>query len=221
LGGNKKESTASTTTTVDETTQPDAEVKNSISYKIDKTSRVLYIMGKGPIYQREWIDFDTSESIEPDKIVISRGAAIIGDYAFDNSSEWNEATNGLDDVEEVIIPDTVTQIGREAFQALLSLKSIDIPDSVTRIGKAAFSYCHALKKVKLPSKLEEISPQMFYYCENLKTIVIPKSVKTIGAEAFGYKLYGGKIKGFTIKGYKGSAAEKYATDNGFKFISLG
>ena len=29
-----------------------------------------------------------------------------------------------------------------------------------------------------------------------------------------------RVKGFTIKGYKGTAAEKYAKKNGFKFVAL-
>lgn len=39
----------------------------------------------------------------------------------------------------------------------------------------------------------------------------------------GYKFHKGgnePIEGFTIKGYKGTAAEKYANENGFIFIAL-
>ena len=52
------------------------------------------------------------------------------------------------------------------------------------------------------------------------SVTIPSSVKTIGNKAFGYyetmDEYK-KIDGFTICGAKGSAAEKYAKANGFKF----
>ena len=61
---------------------------------------------------------------------------------------------------------------------------------------------------------------MFYKCPSLKSVTIPKSVSKIEGAAFGYKDYNTKYDDFTIKGYKGSAAEKYATDNGFKFIAL-
>lgn len=56
----------------------------------------------------------------------------------------------------------------------------------------------------------------FFYNENLKTIVIPKSVKSIGEYTFG------TVDSFpiTIKGYKGTAAEEYAKENGFKFIEI-
>lgn len=249
-----------TSATVDEPAQTETTVENNITYRIDKTYRILYFKGKGPIYQQEWVDFDTARPIEPYKIVIGRGATLIGDYAFSNSFDEDEDTNGLDLVEEVIIPDTVTQIGREAFGALFSLKRIDIPNSVTWIGDAAFTECTALKKVKLPSKLEEISPETFYDCKKLKSIEIPKSVKIIGKGAFMFcyslkevELSSGlktiKEEAFmscsklreviipksvtkieegafdycdklTIKGYKGTAAEKYAKDNKFKFIEI-
>lgn len=61
----------------------------------------------------------------------------------------------------------------------------------------------------------------------LKEITIPASIKQIGESAVGYefaeedgKVVFNKINGFTIKGYKGTAAETYAKDNGFKFVDL-
>ncbi len=52
------------------------------------------------------------------------------------------------------------------------------------------------------------------------SIVIPKSVTNIGDEAFGYANYGEMVENFTIYGYAGTAAETYANENGFTFISL-
>lgn len=60
---------------------------------------------------------------------------------------------------------------------------------------------------------------------NNKSIIVPDSVKFINYDALGYK-YGEhigiheKIDGFTIYGFKGTEAERYATDNGFKFLAL-
>ena len=70
--------------------------------------------------------------------------------------------------------------------------------------------------------MEEITigNRAFLGCTSLKCITIPKKVVSIGKKAFGYKSYSKKIKCFTIKGYKGTAAEKYAKKNGFKFIAL-
>lgn len=61
----------------------------------------------------------------------------------------------------------------------------------------------------------------------LKTITIPSSVTDISDNAVGYLRDGwyfnwnyNKVSGFTIKGYKGTAAERYARNNDFNFVQL-
>ena len=41
----------------------------------------------------------------------------------------------------VVIPDSVTRIGNEAFCGCTSLSNIILPDSVTSIGESAFEGC--------------------------------------------------------------------------------
>lgn len=87
---------------------------------------------------------------------------------------------------------------------------------VIRIASNAFNNCDTLKKVFILGDLGEIESKAFYNCKNLKKIVVPPTVNKIGNKAFGYTSKG-KIKGFTIYGYKNSRAQKYAKKNGFKF----
>ena len=57
----------------------------------------------------------------------------------------------------------------------------------------------------------------------LKTVTIPSNIKDIGDYAFGYigeKYNYQKVSGFKIKGYKGTAAERYARNNDFNFVQL-
>ena len=57
----------------------------------------------------------------------------------------------------------------------------------------------------------------------LKTVIIPTSVTDIRDNAVGYIEDGwdyNKVSGFTIKGYKGTAAERYARNNDFNFVQL-
>ena len=73
------------------------------------------------------------------------------------------------------------------------------------------------KEYTIPNTVSELSmADEFFYNENLKTIVIPKSVKSIGEYTFGTA----DSFPITIKGYKGTAAETYAKENGFKFIEI-
>ena len=48
---------------------------------------------------------------------------------------------------DLVIPDGVTSIGRNAFYSYDSLTSITIPDSVTSIGEEAFYGCTGLTSV--------------------------------------------------------------------------
>ena len=62
----------------------------------------------------------------------------------------------------------------------------------------------------------------FSGCSSLTSVTIPKSVTEIGEKAFGYYYDNDykKVDNFTIHGEKGTAAEQYANDNGFKFVAI-
>ena len=83
-----------------------------------------------------------------------------------------------------IIPNSVTNIGDEAFDCCVSLTSINIPDSVTSIGRSAFSRCTSLTSINIPDGVTNIGDRAFYACISLINIKIPKSVTNIGNGAF-------------------------------------
>ena len=64
----------------------------------------------------------------------------------------------------------------------------------------------------IPKNVQSIQDRAFEECTNLKSIVIPESVLEIGADLF----KDGNSE-LTIFGRKGSAAERWAADNGFAF----
>lgn len=55
----------------------------------------------------------------------------------------------------VTIPNSVTFIGRSAFQGCTSLTSVNIPDSVTSIGNSAFYGCSSLTSINYTGTLEQ------------------------------------------------------------------
>ena len=85
---------------------------------------------------------------------------------------------------ELIIPDSVTVIGSDAFSGCKGLTSIVIPDSVTSIGSDAFSGCKGLTSIAIPDSVTSIGAGAFSWCTGLTSITIPDSVTSIGAGAF-------------------------------------
>ena len=89
----------------------------------------------------------------------------------------NGAFRGNSRLRAVIFPDTVTEIGENAF-AGSDLQTVSIPDSVTKIGDSAFCECKGLTEVTLPAGLKELGGMAFGKCSGLTEITIPKSLTT-------------------------------------------
>ena len=94
----------------------------------------------------------------------------------------------------ITLPNSVTSIGREAFQYCSSLTSITLPSSVTSIGELVFEGCSSLTQIVVGEGnpiydsrdncnaiIETASNTLLYGCQ--KTI-IPHSVTSIGDGAF-------------------------------------
>lgn len=121
-------------------------------------------------------------------------------------------------LETVNFKGNTTSIPYAAFRNC-NIKRLDIPSSVKSIGEEAFFGSYQLSAVTLRSGLSSIGAKAFYG-NNFKSVTIPISVTSIGEKAFGYISDSKTIDGFTIYGYRGTAAETYATENGFTFIPL-
>ncbi|MBP3367590.1 MAG: leucine-rich repeat domain-containing protein [Treponema sp.] len=73
---------------------------------------------------------------------------------------------------DVIIPDGVTEIGKNAFYSCYGLTSITIPNSVTAIGRWTFSHCSNLTNITISGSVTKIGEEVFRSCEKLKTIYV-------------------------------------------------
>ena len=65
-----------------------------------------------------------------------------------------------------------------------ALEEIVLPDSVTTIGEQAFYNCKALRTIRMPNALTIIGAHAFFYCESLEAIELPNTVLDIGDKAF-------------------------------------
>jgi hypothetical protein len=67
----------------------------------------------------------------------------------------------------VTIPNSVTTIGNNAFQACRDLTSITVPNSVTNIGDQAFIGCSSLTNVTIGTNVTSIAVNAFINCGSL------------------------------------------------------
>ena len=86
-------------------------------------------------------------------------------------------------VETVILPQGLTQIGASAFSES-KVKEIAIGPNVQTIGSSAFASCSGLISLELPDALTSIGESAFSNCTSLTAINIPANVSTIGVSAF-------------------------------------
>ena len=90
----------------------------------------------------------------------------------------------------VQIPDTVTEIGDNAFYNRTSLKSVTIQDNKTsrvkKIGRQAFMFCSELTDIPILDSVTEIGSEAFHQCEKLDTVTIPEGVTSVADGMFSY-----------------------------------
>ena len=89
-----------------------------------------------------------------------------------------------EEVNNLVIPDSVTRINSNAFGGFSDLVSVTIPNSVESIGVYAFRNCNALTSITIPDSVQSIEKCAFEGCKALKTINIGSGVETIAYNTF-------------------------------------
>jgi hypothetical protein len=82
------------------------------------------------------------------------------------------------------MPESVTNIGMEAFYSSASLTNVTLGTNVAIIGGAAFEYCPALASITFPNSVTIIEGDAFAECVSLASINIGTGVTNIGGQAF-------------------------------------
>ena len=106
-------------------------------------------------------------------------------------AEGNATYKSIDDV--LIL----NKAGTKVIMASRNATTYNIPNTVTEIGQNAFYYCTKMISITIPDSVTTIGAGAFYSCSSLKEITIPQSVTSIGADAF---LHCGNLTAINIKG---------------------
>lgn len=89
-----------------------------------------------------------------------------------------------DYLENITLPNSITEIKNHTFYKCTKLKSIELPETVTYIGKSAFCYCNGLSNVTLQDGVVELALYAFFQCTALESVTLPDSIERIGYQAF-------------------------------------
>lgn len=112
------------------------------------------------------------------EIYISAGVSAIGDRAFKNCTS-------LQIVKRQAQTNKAASKGM-AFEMLVSggKSTTSVDDSLTHIGKSAFENCSALKAFDFTNGLVSIGEYAFCNCRNISSVVLPASLKSLDKGAF-------------------------------------
>ena len=172
------------------------------TYLYNKNTKTLTISGTGVIDSTD-SNFPSSDSIV--SLVIKDGITEIGYEMF----------FGCENLENIVIPDSVVSISRDAFKGtkyynvdsnwqdgqlyinhvLVCVKEdsakgeFKIKDGTTVIADAAFEGCCNLSSITIPDSVTHIGADVFYNCDNLNKIDMSSNIESVGIGAFEYTAY--------------------------------
>lgn len=88
-------------------------------------------------------------------------------------------------IQSVTIPESVTSIGKSAFEHCSKLDSLTIKGVATSIGAYAFASCTSLTSLSLVGNFQTIGEQAFAYC-GMTSLTTDADITSIGEYAFSH-----------------------------------
>lgn len=178
--------------------------------------------------------FDEKTNLE--KVTLPPTMKTINSYAFHNCNS----------LKSIILHTGIESIGSLAFSGCKKLGNVRLSRGLSEIGEAIFQSCGSFSSLSVPGSLETVSSHIgqmithlytLRFCTGVKKIVtntslnnfyqkriiIPPSAEELEPYCLGYRFEGGDYTGITdtvIYGAKGSAAERYAKENGIPFYDF-
>ena len=96
----------------------------------------------------------------------------------------SNAFEGCKALENLIIPEGVTELGENSCRACLNLKSISLPSTLKKITCFSIDDNLPVESIELAEGVETIGEHSFWNMNKLKNIIIPDSVTKIEESAF-------------------------------------
>ena len=87
-------------------------------------------------------------------------------------------------IDNFVIPEGVTEIGKGAFSGCRQIKNFTFPESLINIRAEAFYGCASITEIFIPDKIVTIPEKCFSGCTNLTNISFPSNINSYGSNVF-------------------------------------
>ena len=94
------------------------------------------------------------------------------------------AFSGCSKITEIVLPNSLTDMGINCFMNCRSLRKVTFGNSLTYISSSAFSGCRYLSEIVFSNSISAIGGSAFERCWSLKRIELPVNAVSIGSGAF-------------------------------------
>ncbi len=176
---------AADTSTVHEANDGDGIYKYAYKENEDGTATITDFLG--PV--------DSTKAPDPYTITVptkldGRKVTGLGESSFSGiySSDHQKDSTLLsfcNQIQSVTIPESVTSIGKSAFEHCSKLDSLTIKGVATSIGAYAFASCTSLTSLSLVGNFQTIGEQAFAYC-GMTSLTTDADITSIGEYAFSH-----------------------------------
>lgn len=93
-----------------------------------------------------------------------------------------EAFGACEELREVLLPQSLEEVGEEAFVWCCELERLTFPEGVKRLGWGVCYGCREMREVQLPEGLEVLPPAAFRFCQELRELHLPRGLRCIAAD---------------------------------------
>jgi len=150
--------------------------ENGIEWSLTVLNSIDMTVSIAPVYKSK-----LSGAVEiPGTVYINEPDAT---YQYKVTTITGNAFSDCSSLTDVILPDTITEIGAYAF-GNTGLIKFTVPAELTIINSDTFSGCTSLETVNFNDKISSINMRAFKDCSSLKFIVFPESLTEIKKSAF-------------------------------------